>query len=96
MSEEGITREELKKYPAKVHQVLGGDITADPLPLSDEGCLAFRKEVVISMRNLNQTSAMHQIVMEAAHDMFHRVGCNPGKDRNFLPIYVPDAFRCGQ
>ncbi len=35
MSDEGITREELKRYPAKVHQVLGGDITADPLPLSD-------------------------------------------------------------
>lgn len=35
MSEEGITREELKKYPKKVHEVLGGDLTADPLPLSD-------------------------------------------------------------
>lgn len=35
MSDEGITREELKQYPAKVHQVIGGDITADPLPLSD-------------------------------------------------------------
>jgi alcohol dehydrogenase len=35
MSEEGITREELKKYPTKVHEVLGGDLTADPLPLSD-------------------------------------------------------------
>ena len=35
MSEAGITREELKAYPAKVHEVLGGDITADPLPLSD-------------------------------------------------------------
>jgi len=34
MSEAGISREELKKYPAMVHQVLGGDITADPLPLS--------------------------------------------------------------
>ena len=40
MSEEGITKEELKKYPAKVHEVLGGDITADPLPLSDEDYLA--------------------------------------------------------
>lgn len=39
MSEEGITREELKSYPAKVHEVLGGDITADPLPLSDEDYL---------------------------------------------------------
>jgi len=35
MSEAGITREELAAYPAKVHEVLGGDITADPLPLSD-------------------------------------------------------------
>lgn len=39
MSAEGITREELKQYPAKVHKVLGGDITADPLPLSDEDYL---------------------------------------------------------
>ncbi len=39
MSGEGITREELKKYPAKVHEVMGGDITADPLPLSDEDYL---------------------------------------------------------
>ena len=30
-----FSEEELKKYPAMVHQVLGGDITADPLPLSD-------------------------------------------------------------
>lgn len=35
MSEDGITKEELKLFPAKVHHVLGGDITADPLPLSD-------------------------------------------------------------
>ena len=35
MSEAGITREELKLYPQRVHEVLGGDITADPLPLSD-------------------------------------------------------------
>lgn len=40
MSEEGITREELKDYLAKVHEVLGGDITADPLPLSDDDYLA--------------------------------------------------------
>ncbi len=40
MSDEGITREELKKYPGKVHEVMGGDITADPLPLSDEDYLA--------------------------------------------------------
>lgn len=40
MSDAGITREELKKYPKRVHEVLGGDITADPLPLSDEDYLA--------------------------------------------------------
>lgn len=39
MSDDGITREELKKYPPKVHEVLGGDITADPLPLSDSDYL---------------------------------------------------------
>lgn len=35
MSDAGITKEELKQYPKRVHEVLGGDITADPLPLSD-------------------------------------------------------------
>jgi alcohol dehydrogenase len=40
MSEAGIKKEELKKYPAMVHKVLGGDITADPLPLSDDDYLA--------------------------------------------------------
>lgn len=35
MSEAGITKEELKLYPQRIHEVLGGDITADPLPLSD-------------------------------------------------------------
>ncbi|MGI6222223.1 MAG: iron-containing alcohol dehydrogenase [Prevotella sp.] len=39
MSEVGITREELKTWPARIHQVLGGDITADPLTLSDEDYL---------------------------------------------------------
>ncbi len=39
MSEAGIRREELKQYPAMVHKVLGGDITADPLTLSDEDYL---------------------------------------------------------
>ena len=43
MSAEGITEEELKLYPAKVHEVLGGDITADPLPLSDEDYLTIFK-----------------------------------------------------
>ena len=40
MSDDGITKDELKKYPAKIHHVLGGDITADPLPLSDADYLA--------------------------------------------------------
>ena len=39
MSDAGITKEELKSYPTKVHEVLGGDITADPLTLSDEDYL---------------------------------------------------------
>lgn len=39
MSEAGITEEELKLYPQRVHEVLGGDITADPLLLSDEDYL---------------------------------------------------------
>lgn len=39
MSEAGITREEIKLYPKRIHEVLGGDITADPLPLSDENYL---------------------------------------------------------
>ena len=39
MSDDGITKDELKLYPAKVREVLGGDITADPLPLSDDDYL---------------------------------------------------------
>ena len=39
MSDAGITYEELDKYPAKLHTVLGGDLTANPLPLSDEDYL---------------------------------------------------------
>lgn len=40
MSDAGITKDELKKFPKRVHEVLGGDITADPLPLSDADYLA--------------------------------------------------------
>ena len=40
MSDHGITREEIKKWPQHIHEVLGGDITADPLPLSDEDYLS--------------------------------------------------------
>lgn len=43
MSDEGITGEELKLYPKRVHEVLGGDITADPIPLSDEDYLTIYK-----------------------------------------------------
>lgn len=39
MSDNGITKDELKQYPAKVHEVLGGDIDADPIHLTDEGYL---------------------------------------------------------
>ncbi|MCC8357635.1 MAG: iron-containing alcohol dehydrogenase [Oscillospiraceae bacterium] len=39
MSDAGITEEELTLYPKRAHEVLGGDITADPLPLSDEDYL---------------------------------------------------------
>ncbi|MCM1190660.1 MAG: alcohol dehydrogenase [bacterium] len=35
MSDDRITEEELKRYPQRIHEVTGGDITADPLPLSD-------------------------------------------------------------
>lgn len=43
MSDEGITEEELKLYPAKLHEVMGGDIKADPLLLSDEDYLTIYK-----------------------------------------------------
>ncbi len=39
MSDAGITQEELVQYPAKLHNVIGGDTTADPLTLSDEDYL---------------------------------------------------------
>lgn len=39
MSDYGITPEEVKTWPPRMHEVLGGDITADPLPLSDEDYL---------------------------------------------------------
>lgn len=39
MSEAGITQEEIKTWPAHIHKVLGGDITADPLLLSDDDYL---------------------------------------------------------
>lgn len=39
MSEEGITRDEIRLWPKRIHEVLGGDITADPLPLSDDDYL---------------------------------------------------------
>ena len=40
MSDFGITRDELKKLPQRVHEVMGGDIDADPLKLSDADYLA--------------------------------------------------------
>lgn len=44
MSVAGITKEELKKWPKRVHEVIGGDIHADSLPLSDEDYLAIYEE----------------------------------------------------
>ncbi|WP_243136723.1 hypothetical protein [Acetobacterium paludosum] len=40
----GIKEEELAKYPKRIHEVLGGDITADPLPLTDEDYLEIYKK----------------------------------------------------
>lgn len=39
MSDAGISREELKGWPQRIHEVLGGDLTADPLPLTDDDYL---------------------------------------------------------
>lgn len=44
MSDAGITRDELKKFPAKLHEVVGGNTHADPLPLSDEDYLAIYED----------------------------------------------------
>ena len=44
MSDYGITREEIKGWPAQVHNVLGGDTTADPLPLTGEDYLAIYEQ----------------------------------------------------
>ncbi|MDD3794467.1 MAG: iron-containing alcohol dehydrogenase [Lachnospiraceae bacterium] len=44
MSDNGITEEELKSFPQKVHEVLGGDITADPVLLSDDDYLEIFKK----------------------------------------------------
>ncbi|MFW2502783.1 MULTISPECIES: hypothetical protein [Clostridium] len=44
MSDAGIKEEELAKYPKRIHEVLGGDITADPLPLTDEDYLEIYKK----------------------------------------------------
>ncbi len=40
MSDFGITKDELKKYPQRVHEVLGGNNDADPVKLSDKDYLA--------------------------------------------------------
>ena len=44
MSDAGIKAEELAKYPKRIHEVLSGDITADPLPLTDEDYLEIYKK----------------------------------------------------
>ncbi len=40
MSDFGITRDELKKLPQRIHEVMGGNIDADPVKLSDADYLA--------------------------------------------------------
>lgn len=44
MSDAGITEEELALYPSHIRVVLGGDIHADPLPLSDDDYLSIFQE----------------------------------------------------
>lgn len=39
MSDAGIAKEEIEKWPKRIREVLGGDITADPLPLSEDDYL---------------------------------------------------------
>lgn len=39
-----MTKKELKLYPKRLHEVLGGDITADPLPLSNEDYLGMHEK----------------------------------------------------
>ena len=82
MSGEGITREELKKYPAKVHEVMGGDITADPLPLSDEDYLTIFENASDSEKNQSLTKKVlasgHKTLVE--HISFNLAFVNvPGR-----------------
>ncbi|NRT64031.1 alcohol dehydrogenase [Clostridium saccharoperbutylacetonicum] len=44
ISDAGINEEELTKYTKRIHEVLGGDITADPLLLTDEDYLEIYKK----------------------------------------------------
>ena len=39
MSDAGICKDEIEEWPKRIHEVLGGDLAADPLPLSDEDYL---------------------------------------------------------
>lgn len=39
MSDVGITKEVLKAWPSRIHEVLGGDLTADPIQLTDKDYL---------------------------------------------------------
>ena len=40
MSDYGITKDELSRYPAIARKIGGGDISADPLQLSDADFLS--------------------------------------------------------
>ena len=44
MSDHGIIRDEIGKWPQHIHEVLGGDLTADPLQLSDDDYLSIYLE----------------------------------------------------
>ena len=44
MSNYGITEEEVLTWPQRVHEVIGGDLTADPLPLSDDDYLTIYQQ----------------------------------------------------
>lgn len=44
MSNYGITEEEVLTWPQRIHEVIGGDLTADPLPLSDDDYLTIYQQ----------------------------------------------------
>lgn len=47
LSSWGITEEEILKYPAKIHHVLGGNIAADPVPITAEEYLEIYRKALL-------------------------------------------------